>query len=419
MQEVMRVWHPAIPPQLRSLLLTLFDLQLVPTGAALAQPLPGSPSGIIHNGQAAGGGSPTGIIQGGQAANNGGGSAPRDTFAAPDGDDADDGSQAGGEDEEAEDRELNGGAFVLGADGTASPWRTLGALAIRAALGGGDGGRAAVWEEARRGLQGARMSRPGVLSYVQESSASVYPDGGDMLPTDDDAWNSAPPLASLADRAPIAVKVRPTADACADPLMMSYHPDVPQWLKKPDFAPADIGLPARSPPTEQPHGAPETHDLMAKAHVGGSDALPPSQRRADFAPAEEPLLPPQTEPAPPTPVRAGASSSRQPPPPPSPHKKQPPLPPHWHEATDSAGQIYYYNDRTNLTSWERPANQNYLGSVSAAAAPGRPSSARQGRPAAAARSGVAEGGRPASAGPKPPAARGVKSAGPKRDPPFR
>lgn len=358
MQEVMRVWHQAIPPQLRSLLLTVFDLQLVPTDAALATPrLPGS----LADADAS--------VQGAAvpAAGGGGGGAPRETCAATDGDDADDGSQAGGE-EEAEDRELSGGAFVLGADGTASPWRTLGALAIRAALGGANGGRASVWEEARRGLQGARLSRPGVLSLVQEASSAEYPTDTDAVPTDDDAWHAATPLVSPAEAAPLAVRVRPTADACADPLMMSYHPDMPPWLKKPDFAPADV---------------------------------------------------PQAQPAPPTPVRGGAAASRQPPPPPTAEKKPPPLPPHWHEATDGAGQVYYYNDRTNSTSWQRPAGQNHLGSVSAAAAPGRPSSARPGRPPAAARSGVIDTGRPTSAGPKPPAARGVKSTGAKRDPPFR
>ena len=45
MQEIMRVWHAAIPPQLRSVLLTAFDLQLVPASRratampCLARPL--------------------------------------------------------------------------------------------------------------------------------------------------------------------------------------------------------------------------------------------------------------------------------------------------------------------------------------------------------------------------------------------
>ena len=46
MQEVMRVWHPAIPPQLRSLLLSVFDLQLVaPDAASTCVPYYGSPIG--------------------------------------------------------------------------------------------------------------------------------------------------------------------------------------------------------------------------------------------------------------------------------------------------------------------------------------------------------------------------------------
>ena len=195
MQEVMRVWHAAIPPQLRAVLLTAFDLQLVaaasdsvhpgvhqlasPTGADADTPATAGAAAVVASSAAVppefrgpfnSNGAALGSVArwggGGDGGGDGGadgGSGARDTVA-----DAE-------SDEDASRLEEEGGgdsSFVLDSDCTASPWRTLGALAIKAALGDGSANRASVWEEARRTLQGARLSRLGVVSLVEDASSS-------------------------------------------------------------------------------------------------------------------------------------------------------------------------------------------------------------------------------------------------------
>ena len=413
MQEVMRVWHAAIPPQLRALLLSLFDLQLLPgdsvhptachlgspsTGAAA--PIDSARNGWGTTGSATSVGASSGAIVRGSAGGI--------TVSIPTGM-ADEGEE--GEEEEVEEEEaLSGGAYVLNANGTASPWRTLGALAIKAALGKvGGGDRAAVWEEARRGLQGARLSRPAVLALVEEAAnpadEQLGASGGLPLGLVQ-AGADGPSARAASHIAP--VRVHPTAEAIADPLMMSYHPDQPQWMRKPDFVTTEspskpvppVALPSDPKPPPQ---APSSPSMSPAACACNSHGPPDSPPRKPTSPQRKPK----------SPQRKQASSPTR--------KKLTPLPPHWHEATDPEGKVYYYNDKTNATTWSRPGSSSArpLGSASAVASNGRPSSARGGRSAVGSHSGFVEGGRPSSAGPRGAARGAFKPAGAKKDAPFR
>ena len=151
-QRLVHTWHEAIPPRLRELLLNLFDLTLV--GAPMAPSLQSSPAV----------------------------SSPLERQSSREAMKREAASAVGGGVEEEDDDDDDDEAarpFLLDGRGTATPWRTLGGLAMRAAMDGSGSGKAARATRAGggddaqspRGAQGGALAAPRGGRFVEEATS--------------------------------------------------------------------------------------------------------------------------------------------------------------------------------------------------------------------------------------------------------
>ena len=151
-QRLVHTWHEAIPPRPRELLLNLFDLTLVGADGPSLQSSPAVSSPLERQSSR---------------------EAMKREAASAVGDDADD------EDDDDDDDEA-ARPFLLDGRGTATPWRTLGGLAMRAAMDGSGSGKAGdgdappaaeMMRKAHAELKAARSQRLGVVRFVEEATS--------------------------------------------------------------------------------------------------------------------------------------------------------------------------------------------------------------------------------------------------------
>jgi len=253
--------------------------------------------------------------------------------------------------------------------------------------GGGDGGGGGGGGDGNEAADAAR--RPAGL--------------GGSLPLLPSGRGRAAEMGAAAAAGEMAVEVMQVDTV--DPLMQSFHPDMPAWLRGPSpMSPSKNGKP-RSPGAGAGAGAKGSKEAFsevlraasaagrgkaaaaaaacAAAHGGGAaqgGAAGGASLRTGFCTnvgAEAPAG-----------GRAGATAVRTtataPPPPPPPPATPPPLLPPWQEARDDAGRTYYYHPTTKATSWHRPSAQATPRTGPASARPPlsahRPQSAPRTRP---------------------------------------
>ncbi len=374
-QKVLSVWREAMPPPLRALMGSLFDVPA--TGGQSNVPSP-PPHDDDDTRPCAEGASALPPLDTAAESTLGLGSLLTGTMDATD--DA-------GEDTAAADDDAEGVAaadatprLVMDAiaadaaadasDGSSSPWRNLGALAIRAALdpksssaGGGSGnGKVSMTLELQRAtkeLERARRARESLFKFAERSSeagfepprspgpSSPRPKSVPSSPHPAELPSPSPSRCSDADgpseEAAIAALEGEVAawEGPSDPLMQSYHGMLAPWMEGASFG----------------EGA-------AAAAAAAADAAVASAV-ADGAAAPEGGADTKAAHGPPATSRA----ARPPPPPPPGRPSQ--LPAHWSETRDASGNAYYYNAVTRAVSWTRPS------ALGAYAAPPTPTSRRK------------------------------------------